>query len=159
MSLKIPIVRRISWPAVLPQFLALFLAIIVAHRIGGRGAVAWGAAAYLIYSLGSRRLIPRDHNDGISLVRAERFDDAIPKFRDSLAFFDRHAWIDDYRSIVLMSPSAASYREMALANIGFCYSQLGEGQRSREAYRECLRRFPGSALAISALRMLEAGES
>ncbi len=157
MSSSVPIVRQISWPAVLPQFLVLFLAIIVAHRFGGRGAVAWGAAAYLIYSIGSRRVIPRDHNDGMALVRAERFADAIPKFRDSLAFFDRYAWIDDYRSIVLMSPSAASYREMALANIGFCFSQLGDGTKSREAYQECLRRFPRSALATTALRMLDAG--
>lgn len=103
-------------------------------------------------------LVARDHRVGVGLVKSQRFEEAIPKFQDSLKFFDRYPWIDRYRSIVLMSPSAAGYREMALANIAFCYGQIGDGEQSRHFYEECLRRFPDSGLASSALRMLDAGK-
>ena len=56
-----------------------------------------------------------------------------------------------------MSPSAASYREMALANIGFCYSQIGDGDEARQYYTECIQRFPESGLATTALRMMDTG--
>ena len=45
---------------------------------------------------------------------------------------------------------------MALANIAFCYGQLGNGEQSRAYYQKCLERFsPGSGLATTALRMLD----
>jgi hypothetical protein len=155
MSSRTPIVRQISWPATLPQFIAGAVAIAVGYSLAGRDGVPLGCLAYLTYSIGSRTVIPRAHRAGIKLIRAQRFAEAIPKFEESLAFFDRHTWIDRYRSITLMSPSAASYREMALANIAFCHGQLGHGEECRAYYRKCLERFPGSGLATAALRMLD----
>ena len=55
----------------------------------------------------------------------------------------------------MMSASAISYREMALCNIAFCYSQLGDGQKAESYYRRALDEFPNSALAVAALRMIE----
>jgi hypothetical protein len=127
----------------------------IAAILGARNAVLWGAAAYLAYSIGSRALFTRAHRAGIRLVKQRRFEEAIPKFQESFDFFERHPWIDRFRSFVLMSPSAASYREMALANIAFCYGQIGNGEACRGYYRECLARFPGSGLASAALRMLD----
>ncbi|PHQ61052.1 MAG: hypothetical protein COC08_06375 [Maribacter sp.] len=51
-----------------------------------------------------------------------------------------------------------SYREMALANIGFCYSQIGDGIKSKEYYERTLKEFPESGLAKSALKMMSAME-
>lgn len=153
-----PMIRRISWVAVIPQFIALALAISLGQLLSPAkpsNGMLWGAAVYLFYSFGSRMLIPRDHRAGIALSRQQRFADAIPRFQQSLEFFDRHDWIDSYRSIVLMSPSAVSYREMALANIAFCYSQIGDGEQARSYYEKCLQRFPESGLAITALRMMD----
>jgi tetratricopeptide (TPR) repeat protein len=155
MSSAVPTIRQMSWPAVLPQLVAIGAAMGIAYLLGVPDAVLWGAAVYLAYSIGSRQFIARAQRAGIRLVQQERFAEAIPKFQESFEFFERHPWIDRYRSIVLMSPSAMSYREMALANIGFCYGQLGDGERSRAYFQKCLERFPGSGLATAALRMLD----
>jgi tetratricopeptide (TPR) repeat protein len=155
MASGIPIVRQLSWLTVLPQVVALFGAMAVAFLLNASNPALYGAAAYLAYSIGSRIVITRSHRAGVRLTKQQRFAEAIPKFQQSLAFFESQPWIDRFRSIVLMSPSAASYREMALANIAFCYGQLGDGEQSRAYYRDCLDRFPESGLATAALRMLD----
>lgn len=159
MSSQTPIVRQVSWPAALPQFAALAAAMAIGYLLGGRDGAPWGALAYLAYSIGSRRIIPKAHRAGIALVKQQRFAEAIPKFQESFEFFERHPWIDRFRSITLMSPSAASYQEMALANIAFCYGQLGDGEQSRMYYQRCLERYPDSGLATAALRMLDSAVS
>lgn len=155
MSSGTPMVQQVSWPAVLPQLIAIGVAIGIAYFLGVRDAVLWGAVAYLAYSFGSRELIARAHRAGIRLVKQQRFAEAIPKFQESFDFFERNPWVDSFRSLTLMSPSAMSYREMALANIAFCYGQLGDGQQSRAYYQKCLELFPSSGLATAALRMLD----
>ena len=47
-----------------------------------------------------------------------------------------------------------SYKEMALNNIGFCYSQIGQGKVSKEYYERTLKEFPDSGIAKVALRLL-----
>ncbi|CAZ97338.1 Conserved hypothetical protein [Zobellia galactanivorans] len=105
-----------------------------------------------------RNLIPRDHRNGIKKNNSEKFKDAIPDFEKSYAFFKKYEWIDKYRFITLLSSSKMSYREMALANIGFCYSQIGNGIKSKEYYERTLKEFPESGLAKSALNMINAME-
>ena len=150
MKSQTPIIRQVSWLASLPQLVALVCAIAIAFCLGAPNPFIYGPLVYLAYSIGSRKWIPRAHRTGIRLVKQQQFAEAIPKFQESYDFFERHPWIDRYRSIVLMSPSTASYREMALANIGFCYSQLGDGKQSRDHYQHCLDLFPNSGLATSA---------
>jgi tetratricopeptide (TPR) repeat protein len=159
MSSGPPIIRQVSWPATIPQFVALALAMAIGAFLGGRDAALWGGAVYLAYSIGSRSLIPRAHRAGVRLFKQQRFAEAIAKHQESFEFFERHPWIDDYRSIVLMSPSAMSYREMALLNIAFCYGQLGDGAQGRAYYQRCLERFPQSGVATAALRMLDSAAS
>jgi hypothetical protein len=130
MSARTPIIRQIAWLATIPQFAALVTAMLAGMWLWPPGGIYLGAAAYLLYSIGSRLTIPRTHRAGVRLTRQQRFAEAIPKFEESLAFFERYAWIDRYRSVVLMSPSAISYREMALSNIAFCYSQIGDGEQA-----------------------------
>ena len=158
MSTQIPIVQQISWLAVIPQLTVLAIAIIVAMRFSPSNGILYGAGAYLLYSVAARQLITRDHRAGIALAKEQRFEEAIPRFQKSLEFLDRHPWIDRFRSIVLMSPSASSFREMALANIGFAYSQIGRGDEARAYYETCLQRFPDSGLATTALRMLNSND-
>ena len=148
-------VRQISWIAVIPQIIALSISIALASHLFGRQGIVIGGCSYLAYSIGSRILIPRYHRRGIRLLKQQRFADAIPLFRQSLKFFNAHSWIDRYRSIVLMSPSAVCYREMALANIGFCYSQIGDGVQARKNFKTCLELFPDNGLATTAVRMID----
>ncbi len=117
--------------------------------------VVWGAAVYLIYSVGSRKLIPRAHRRGIRLSQTQQFEDAIRAHKESYEFFTRHSWLDRYRSITMMSPSSMSYREMALINIAFAYGQIGNGEKAKEYYQRAQREFPDSGMAIAALKMIE----
>jgi hypothetical protein len=95
---------------------------------------------------------------GVSLFRQERFADALPHFQRSYEFFTRHRWLDDWRFLTMLSSSRISYREMALLNVAFCYSQTGDGQRSRQCYQQALQEFPDSRMAQAALRMFEAAQ-
>ena len=159
MSSRIPVVRPISWVATIPQFAAGTFAITIgALFLGVEGAVL-GSGSYLAYSFGSRILFLRSHRAGRALTARELFEEAIPEYEQSLQFFDRYSWIDRYRSIVLMSPSAICYREMAMLNIAFCYGQIGDGKQMRYYYEECLKRFPESGMAQTSLRMLDLAES
>ena len=159
MSSSPPVIRQISWVSVIPQLAILGMLILLMTQLVPRNGMVWGASIFLMYSFGSRFLISRHHAKGMALIRENNFQDAIQKFLDSLAFFDRHPWIDRFRSIVLMSSSKISYTEMALANIAFCYSQIGDGASATAYYQKCLARFPNSSIANAALNMLSAGKN
>lgn len=153
---RAPTVRQISWWGTIPQFVALLLLMEAGAAIAKSShGILYGAAAYLVYSIGSRTLIPIAHRRGIRLSRNQHFEQAIAAFEESYEFFTRHPWIDRFRSLVLMSPSAISYREMALCNVAFCYTQIGNGRKATEVYRRTLAEFPDSGMAAAALRMLE----
>ncbi len=118
----------------------------------------WGAAAYLLYSFGSRQIIARSHRRAIRLALNRRFAEAIPVYQESYDFFTRHSWLDRYRAITMMTPGAMSYREMALINIAFAYSQIGNGGKAKEYYQRASQEFPGSSMANAALKMIESIE-
>ena len=159
MSERVPIVRQLNWWVILLQCVLIYGLI----RAGSwafpdAGPLAW-IGGLLAWSIGVKYLLARDHRAGIGYVKKQCFEEAIPRFLNSLEFFDRYPWIDRFRAIVFMSSSYASYREMALLNVAFCYSQIGDGKRSREYYEQCLERFPNSGMAKSALRMIDAQRS
>ena len=47
---------------------------------------------------------------------------------------------------------------MALLNMAFAYSQIGNGQKSKEIYEQVLKEFPNSEMAKAALRMFESAK-
>jgi hypothetical protein len=110
---------------------------------------------YLSLILVLRLTISRHHRLGIRMVKRGQFQEAIDSFQQSLDFFMRHPWIDRFRWITLLSVSSMTYREMGLANIAFAYSQQGDGEKSRAYYELCIKEFPDSGIAISALRLMD----
>ena len=156
MASSAPIVRQIAWISVVPQLAIMALLVAGAYFAGFQPFIVVGATAYLVLSIGLRRLIPRDHRAGIALFRRERFADALPHFQRSYEYFTRHRWLDDWRFIALLSSSRVSYREIALLNVAYCYGQTGDGERSRELYQRAAQEFPGSRMAEASLRMFEA---
>lgn len=160
MSSRAPIVRQVSWLLAVPQMAAM-AAVIAAAWFVTRSFVpaVWaGGGVYLAYSVASKLLIARAHRRGIRLFKRQKYAEAIPRFEESYEFFSRHPQVDRYRSITMMSCSAASYGEMALINIAFCYGQLGQGAKAKEYYQRALAEFPDSGMAIAALKMFEAAE-
>ena len=158
--MKAPIVRQISWPAAIPQFAFLGRAILAGfYVVDNSNGALFGVLAYLMFSFGSKMIIARDHQVGMTLIRNQQYEAAIQAFERSYRFFAEYRWIDRFRSVVLMSASATSYREMALCNIAFSYSQLGKGGKAEEFYRKALEAFPESGLAASAVRLIESSKN
>lgn len=111
----------------------------------------------LRYSL--QQLVARHHRRGIALVKQQEWAAALTEFKASAAFFERYPWVDTLRQFTLLSASLLSYREMALVNQAFCYTQLGQGPAARQLYEQTLVEFPDSALAPAGLRVLNAGRA
>ncbi len=163
MTSKLPVVRQIDWRLVPLQLAAGATCIALTHLVLGPGNIARsltiGSGIYLLYSMGSRAIITAPHRRGVQLAACERFAEAIAQYERSYRFFCAYPWVDKFRGVVLMSPSALPFREMALLNMGFCYAQLGDAAKSKECYQAAQQVSPDSAIAKAALAMIETFES
>lgn len=114
--------------------------------------MTYGSGLYLVYSFGSRKFIPRHHQEGVRLFAEEKCEEAIDCFEDSLRFFQRHPWIDTYRSVVLMTSSVFTYREMALMNIASANVNLGKLDVAEEQLLKIIEEFPQNIVAKNTLK-------
>lgn len=150
-----PPIRQISWPGVMAQVVVMMSLLWGLDAWLGKGKGATPALiTYLIYTAISRMILSRHHRRGVQLVRRGKFDEAIQSFQASAHFFRAYPWIDKYRALVLMSPSALSYLEMALVNVAFCQAAAGRKEEARLSYEKALSEFPQSGLASLGLRRL-----
>jgi len=156
---KIPVVRQTNWIAVIPQLIFMALLIFVYYLLKMNEPVIWGCTTYLILSFGSRKIITKNHNQGMQLSKEQKFTDAIKYYEKSAEFFKKNNWIDKYRFITLFSASKMSYREMDLNNIAFCYSQIGNGTKAKEYYEKTLTEFPNNILAKTAINMINSAQN
>lgn len=153
-----PVTRPVAWASLVPQLLCLGGLVGVARLVLGSDwseAFLVGAGLYLVYSFGSRAVLAREHKAGMRLTKRGRFAEAIPHYERSLDFFERHPSIDRWRAVTMLSSGRLTYREMALVNIAFCYSQVGEGERAEAYYRRTLADYPDNVIARTALRLME----
>lgn len=116
-----------------------------------------GAIFYVALSQTLRRVVPRHHRKAIAYCKRKEYDRAIPEFQKSTKFFSDNQWIDEFRAITMLSEAGMLYREMGLISLGFCYAQIGDGENARLTYEQCLKEFPDSEMAKSALRLINAG--
>lgn len=159
---SVPVVRQYAWAAVVPQLLILSLIVLLLSALTHlrlSTVIAMGVALYFLSMSIIRSIVARAHKAGMRNVRKGDFAGAILCFEESYTFFSRHDWVDRLRFLVLGSSSRASYREMALVNIAFCYAQNGEGRMSRIYYERAAKEFPESTLAVAGLNMAHAFES
>lgn len=155
-----PKIVQSDWKRTIPQLVILaawfglwFLLLPMSQR---PNAAIYGVVGFFVHLVGARHFIPRAHRRGVRHLHKEQFREAIACFADSDRFFSRHPWIDRFRAVVLLSPSSWSYREMALLNMAFAHSQLGEGRKAQEYYRQVATEYPGNKMARNALRLMEA---
>jgi tetratricopeptide (TPR) repeat protein len=149
-----PIIKQVAWASLIPQIAFILILISIYNQFGIEDAGLYGALTYLFLSIGLRYFIPENHRKGIQLTKINQFEKAISEYEKSYEFFTKNDWIDKYRFITLLSSSKMNYREMALCNIAFCYSQIGNGTKAIEFYKKTLEEFPENGLAQSALKML-----
>lgn len=151
-----PIVRQIAWVSILAPLVLMVVLIILFRLIvkPPNTAFALSLLIYLIIFFLLRFGIPRNHRNGVARYKAGNYESAIEEFKKSYEFFSRHSWVDKYRYITLLSSSRVSYTEMALVNIAFCYTQLGDGVLARQYYEKAQEQFPNSEMARTALNMI-----
>ena len=154
MSSNPPVVQQVAWISLIPQIAFILILISIYNHLGYSNSEIYGAFTYLFLSTALRYFIPKNHRIGLSLTRSKQFEKAIPEYEKSYEFFSKNDWIDKYRFLTLMSSSKMNYKEMALCNIAFCYSQLGNGAKSIEYYQKTVEEFPENQIAQSALKML-----
>lgn len=114
-----------------------------------------GLAAY--HLAGNRFLIPHLPRAWRHLKKNE-YEQAISAYTDAAAFFARHAWMDQFRSVLFLSLLSPGFREVALNNIGYCYSQMGDGAGTKAAYKLMLEAFPESRFATYPLTLFRTAE-
>lgn len=159
MSSKLPIVRQVAWLSIIPQF-AIMALFYFALQLAFTPDTALLAAAsiYLLLSLFLRYTIAHHHRKGFALFKKGQYEEAIKHFHNSYDYFTKNQWVDQWRFITMFSSSRMSYREVALLNIGFCYSQIGDGKNAKKYYEETLKYFPDSKMAQTALQALTSME-
>ena len=91
---------------------------------------------------------------GMALIKQEKFREAIPFFEKGYHYFKQNPRADKYRLILLANCSRMTYQEMALCNIAFCYSQLGEIEQAQEYYLKVMEYFPDNVVARTSLNVL-----
>jgi len=155
-----PTILKVNWLRAVPHLLAIALAGYIINTISifqdWSSSLLAGWIIIIIYRLIIRYTVTKDHARGMKLVKTQRFQEAVEAFQKSRAFFEKHPTLDKWRSIIFLSPGKYGYKEMALANLGFVYGQLGEGKKSIEFYEECLKLNPGNGVAKAALNLINA---
>lgn len=134
--------KDINWLSVLTQVIAIALFSLLWHKLDTNHPLLNGALSYYALSMVLRTLIPRNHRNGITNIKNERYDEAIANFEKSYSFFTKFSWLDKYRLLILLSSSKMSYKQMALNNIAFCYSIKGDRLKSIEYYHRITTEFP-----------------
>ncbi len=159
MSSKPPVVKQIAWVSIIPQLTLLAGMIALSQYLKLPHHVITGVVFYLMLSFALRFGIPFHHRKGIALFKKGSYKEAIPFFKKSHAFFQKHPWLDTYRYVTMLSSSEISYRETALLNIAFCHGQSGNGEKSRAWYEKTLEEFPDSEMAKSSLAMFDTAQN
>ncbi len=157
---KFPVARQMSWQSIISQFILLAVFMVITDYIGGFSSLGLliGVLIYALYYLLVKFTLEHNINDGLKLINKGEFNQAISKFEAAYEFFSRHPWLDRWRFLFLHT-STLNYREMALINIAVCFSQTGDGKRSKQYYQRALAEFPDSMLAQVALKAIESFES
>lgn len=154
MSANVPIVRQVSWPAVLIISLVLAGFIAISIFFFQKHGIIIGIAFFWALAVLLNQTIPTSHNKGMKAIKRKDFKVALEYFKQSADFFTKYAWVDKYRAITFLSASKMYYREIALCNIAFCYTQTMEAEKAKSTYEEILKEYPDNGIAYYALNSI-----
>ncbi len=156
MSSQTPTAREIAWISIVPHLAVMGVIMLIWYQFNPQRAIPNGALTYVVFSMSLRFVIPLSHRAGVKDVKGKNYQQALSKFQKSYEFFSKHKWLDKYRYLTLLSSSKISYGEMALCNIAFCHSQLGNGELTKEFYLKTLEEYPDSGMAQGAMNLINA---
>ncbi len=155
----LPLVRKTGIEQIIPTVsvvLLLSLAIYFLRLTTDYSIIVFISCLILTaYKLVVRYTITNNLIKGLRLTKDREFKEAIGLFEQVYDYFDKHPFLDKYRSLILLSTSSYSYKELALLNIAFCYTQLGDKTNATKYYNECLKLNPNNGPAKTSLTQLK----
>ena len=156
--MDIPMIKKVSYLRLIPQimFLLLINYLLDVFKIASDfiPVIFYSIIILVLYQYLIRYTLTIEHAKGIILLKKGKFAEAIEHFSNSFDFFDKHRYLDKWRSILFLNPTQYDYRELALTNMAFCYTQIGNGDKAKELYEKCLREYPKNGIAFSALNIM-----
>jgi tetratricopeptide (TPR) repeat protein len=156
MRSKIPFIKsEITWISLLQRLLVFLLLSGLFYLVDKVWFIYYAFAVYILLSILLQNLIPTDHNKGIKLIKQEKFEEAIPHFKNSVDFFTKHSWIDKYRSVTLLISSRRTFREISLCNLAYCLTQVRRIDEAKKMYEDVLLEYPNNIVAKAALKTFE----
>src|SRR5215212_5466579 len=111
-----PIVKQIAWLNFIPQVIIIGLFCWLFYLLNVKNPFVPAVLMWFALASALQNLVPRHHRRGMAFVKQGDYEPAIEHFKNSYDYFTRNKWLDKYRSIILLSISRISYREMALLN-------------------------------------------
>ena len=154
MSAKVPLVRPISWLAFLIIIIVWISFMAIFAFLFQFNGIYIGSIIFFVLSISLQQIIPASHNKGMKAIKKNDFKTALEHFNNSVDFFTRYNWVDKYRAITLLSTAKMSYREMALCNMAFCYSQKNEAEKAKDLYEQILKEYPDNGVAFYSLNSI-----
>jgi len=154
MTSNVPVVKQVAWAYSIPQLLLLAFIAYGFYLLKFNNPAFIGALTYIALSFILKKVLAKAHREGMTLVKHQKYIEAIPCFEKSVIHFYKNKWLDNYRFLTLLSSSKLSYREMGMCNIAFCYSQTGDGLKAKAIYQQVIKEYPENGLAIVALNMI-----
>ena len=154
MSANVPIVRQVSWPAIIIIILVWGLFIATAVFFFQKHGYFIGVVLFMLITILLQQAIPKSHNKGMKAIKQKDFKTALAYFKQSADYFTRYTWVDKYRALTLLSASKMCYREMALCNIAFCYVQTMEAEKAKALYEQILKEYPDNGIAYYSLNSI-----
>ena len=156
MASKIPFIKsEVTWISVLLRLSVFLLLSGLFYLVDKEWFIYYAFATYILLSFLLQIFIPTDHNKGIKLIKQEKFEEAIPHFKNSVDFFTKHSWIDKYRSITLLISSRRSFREISLCNLAYCLTQVKRVEEARKMYEDVLIEYPNNIVAKAVLKTFD----
>ncbi|MEC8424807.1 MAG: tetratricopeptide repeat protein [Myxococcota bacterium] len=128
-------------------------ATLVGEWVRGLGVAALAFATYRLIIV--RMLICRHHRAGVALTRAGRFSEAVQAFRSSAAFWQRWAWLDRSRGLLLGTSVAYPFCHLGRYNQAYCYRRMGRDEEARDVLQALVRDAPQMDIAQALLESLD----
>lgn len=155
MSANVPVFRPVSWLAFLIIILIWIIFMAIFAFLFQFEGIYIGSIIFFILSVSLQQIIPASHNKGAKAIKKKDFKTALEYFSESVDFFTRYDWVDKYRAITLLTTAKMSYREMALCNMAFCYSQTNEAEKAKNLYEQILKEYPNNGVAFYSLNSIK----